>query len=189
MSEIVPGTITSMDYTIFQLINGLSGKNIYHDAFSVFLAEHLIYIMAFVTLCLVIHWRKYWARAILGTGIAYGVNLIIGHIYFRPRPFVFHNVVQLISKSSAEKSFPSGHATAAFALAFSVYFINKKWGVVLLIMALLVSFGRILVGVHYPLDVLGGAFLGLVFSYLAKLVDEKLWRSEHLNDNNSVTPE
>ena len=59
-------------------------------------------------------------------------------------------------------SFPSGHSAFYFALAFSLFYFNKKWGWWFTVLAFFMGLARIFTGVHYPSDILGGALLGLV---------------------------
>lgn len=161
----------NFDYQIFKLINDLAGKNQYLDWLGIFAAKYLIFLMviALVLGLLIKRWPDYRLaifKASVSGAIAFVINYLIGLIYFRPRPFVLNEVTKLIDKSPLEKSFPSGHATVAFAMAFSLYFYNKKLGVILLILALIVGLGRIYVGVHYPLDILGGILIGFLSAFL-----------------------
>ena len=89
---------------------------------------------------------------------------IIRKFFPRPRPFLAHQVVQLIAKDS-EKSFPSGHAAAFFAIAMAVYFYDKKAGYALFIAAVLISLARVVAGIHYPTDIIGGAVLGVIVAW------------------------
>lgn len=65
-----------------------------------------------------------------------------------------------------DPSFPSNGAAVLFALAAGMWFTNRKAGAVLFVLALLWSFARVYAGVHYPLDILGGAAIGIVISYI-----------------------
>jgi undecaprenyl-diphosphatase len=59
-------------------------------------------------------------------------------------------------------SFPSGHATTSFACAATLArFVSTRVAVALYVLAALVAWSRVYVGVHYPLDVVAGAVLGL----------------------------
>ena len=62
-------------------------------------------------------------------------------------------------------SFPSGHATTSFACAATLArFAPRRIAVLLYVLAALIAYSRVYVGVHYPLDVLGGAVLGLLIA-------------------------
>lgn len=90
----------------------------------------------------------------------------------------FSDMVNLLVKCGSGKSFTSTHATNHFALAIFFGLIFRKIQAVLLpvllLWALLVSFSQIYVGVHYPLDILGGAILGtcigLAFAKLGRFI-------------------
>ena len=63
-------------------------------------------------------------------------------------------------------AFPSGHATFFAALAISIFFLNKKVGYIFIFFALLIGLARIMAGVHFPIDILGGFILGSLVAYL-----------------------
>lgn len=63
------------------------------------------------------------------------------------------------------QSFPSGHATTAFALAATVGFISERWFYPALALATAIAVSRVTGGVHYPSDVLAGAIVGLIGAY------------------------
>jgi len=141
----------NLDILIFQQINGLADKYPYLDALGVFLAEYFIYILGGVALLL---FRK-----------NFGIAELIRLFWSRPRPFVENNVNLLIEKTS-EPSFPSGHASACFALSYIVYHYNKKAGIVFFVASFLVSIARVFVGVHWPSDILGGAVVGVFAGWI-----------------------
>lgn len=101
-----------------------------------------------------------FAVAILKLGIA------------EPRPFVTLSHVDLLVNPTDRYSFPSSHAASSFAISTIIglkYYFNikgKKFRLIypLMIFALLISFSRIYVGVHYPFDVLIGAVIGIIFA-------------------------
>jgi undecaprenyl-diphosphatase len=68
-------------------------------------------------------------------------------------------------------SFPSGHAATSFACAATLArFVPRRVAVLLYALAALIAFSRVYVGVHYPLDVLAGAFLGLLVATALRLL-------------------
>jgi len=159
---------------IFFWINSLVGNNEFLDLFFVFLAEYLIYILIFLNIFY--FWRLIYAdkKIEIKEFFLYFSSAILAWVatkVFRlfvemERPFSYFHIDTLIKHPNIFESFPSGHSTIAFALAFSVFFYNKKIGYILLFLAFLISIGRILVGVHYPLDVFVGGFLGFFVSFV-----------------------
>ena len=103
--------------------------------------------------------------AVSGLGItALIVNFIDNH-YFRARPFV--NFPQLIPQvhrlfyEPTVSSMPAFPAAITFAFAFGIWLTNRKVGIVLFVMATLMSLSRIIIGIHYPSDILAGAAFGV----------------------------
>lgn len=95
-------------------------------------------------------------------------NLIIKNLFARIRPYeVIDGLILLVGKAP-DYSFPSGHTGSAFALAVVIFMVmDRKYGVIALILASLMGFSRLYVGIHYPSDVLGGVILGVVTSVIA----------------------
>jgi undecaprenyl-diphosphatase len=78
----------------------------------------------------------------------------------RARPFVTHAGVHLFSAHAADAGFPSDHATAAFAIGTAIFLRHRAWGAAVLVLAAVLAFGRVAMGLHYPSDVVAGAALG-----------------------------
>ncbi len=86
-------------------------------------------------------------------------NALLGKMWFHDRPFVDHpRATVLLVHHAPDNSFPSDHASLAFAVAFAVLAFHRRLGAVLVLGAAAVAVDRIFVGVHYPVDV-GASFL------------------------------
>jgi undecaprenyl-diphosphatase len=110
-------------------------------------------------------WRRASVAAVLSAGFALLIGKVISEVVGRARPFVAHHgEVHLFSHHSADPSFPSDHATAAFAIAVAILLRKRALGIVALVTAAVLSVGRVAIGVHYPSDVLAGAALGSAVS-------------------------
>ncbi len=163
-----------MDYLLFAYINNLAGKWICLDSIAIFFAEYLIYfLVAGAILFFFFLKRKERIRYLFLSGVSVILSrLIITELirfaWFRPRPFVAHQVNLLIGHSSSG-SFPSGHVAFLFALSAVIYFFNKKIGWIFFGLSFLVGLSRIFIGVHYPLDILGGIVVGVLSVVLLKI--------------------
>jgi undecaprenyl-diphosphatase len=118
-----------------------------------------------VIACAVGSARAPWRRAAVAAGLSAGAALAVGKIIAdavaRQRPFVAHpRLVHLFEPHAADASFPSDHATAAFAIGVAIVLRHRLWGIIVLGFAALLGFARVALGYHYPTDVIAGAALG-----------------------------
>lgn len=128
-----------------------------------------VWLLISVGLCLTKRERRTGITGLCAVGLSVMVNnVFLKHLIARARPFeVIQNLVPLISKPT-DYSFPSGHTACSFAVAFLLFRkLPKKYGIPCLILAALIGFSRIYLGVHYLSDVLVGAADGITLSYLA----------------------
>jgi undecaprenyl-diphosphatase len=100
------------------------------------------------------------ALAVAASGLAVGAAALLGAIVARPRPFVAHPQIHAFLAHAADPGFPSDHATAAFAIAAVLVARLGRRALPVLFAAAVLAVSRVLVGVHYPSDVLAGALLG-----------------------------
>lgn len=115
-------------------------------------------------------WREILFSFIVGI-FAWFAATFFKNIFGILRPFdALGGVENLLAETGY--AFPSGHATFYMALAFSIYFSHKKAGLVLIFLALIIGTARVMAGVHYPVDILGGYVLGIfiatLFNYIFK---------------------
>lgn len=96
-------------------------------------------------------------------------NIILKNLVARPRPYDVIEGLDAVIKKLKSYSFPSGHTACSFAAAYAYYrcLPQKKWGVAALVLAGLIGFSRIYVGVHYLTDVIGGALVGMFAAWLS----------------------
>jgi undecaprenyl-diphosphatase len=108
---------------------------------------------------------------LVAVALADWTSMAIRALVDRPRPPLRYPEPKTLVPLPHDGSFPSGHAATSFAAATMLSFAFPKLAPALLILASAVAFSRVYVGVHYPLDVIGGAALGvLVATALRRLV-------------------
>jgi undecaprenyl-diphosphatase len=110
--------------------------------------------------------NKKKSSAIFGA-LTLGMSFILGKLaslsYYDSRPFVAEGFTPLINHI-ADNGFPSDHMLLVSAIAAIVSAYNKKIGLSLWIIAVLVGISRINVGVHHPIDILGSALIACISS-------------------------
>ncbi|MBE7103620.1 undecaprenyl-diphosphatase [Bacillus cereus] len=163
-----------MNYTVFQWINNFAGSSKLLDTLMIAITNSVPYV---AILFMLILWfnngkkenamRKQYTvlYTTLSVSIALLVNVIIHAVYYHPRPFITHHVNQLVPHA-ADSSFVSDHSVLVFSIAFVFILRGEKLKYIALIWAILVGVSRMYVGVHYPLDILGAAFLTFITSGL-----------------------
>lgn len=157
----------ALDLGIFYFFNAWASKTRIGDAVIVFCAAYLQYVLVglFLLLLFVLPQankekiRMFWVGTLSAVIARFGITELIRFFYHRPRPFVAHQVHQLLLEN--EWSFPSGHSAFFFALSTAVYCYNKKWGIIFFVGSIFMNVSRIVAGVHYPSDILGGIIIGV----------------------------
>lgn len=92
--------------------------------------------------------------------LAVAVNQPVVHAVREARPFDQLPGVLVLVHRSADASFPSDHAVMAGAVAAGLLLVDRRLGLVAVVLAALMAFARVYVGVHFPVDVLAGLALG-----------------------------
>jgi undecaprenyl-diphosphatase len=97
---------------------------------------------------------------------ATGIKALVG----RARPPVHDRLPKPLIPVPHDASFPSGHAATSFAAAAVLAHTFPRLRAPLFLLAAAVAFSRVYVGVHYPLDVVGGAVLGVLVATALRLL-------------------
>jgi membrane-associated phospholipid phosphatase len=111
-------------------------------------------------------WKFAAGASLASAAVALLVNKIISSAWHRDRPFQTHHVAHLWGPRKTDASFPSDHASASMAIAVAVLLIDPVVGAAFVVLALLITVGRVIVGEHYPGDVLAGALIGSTVAVL-----------------------
>ena len=172
-----------MDIEIFYFLHSFAFQSPLFDSVIWSLAVPLIYIMCAVgAIFIFIHYRFFNIRntfiilrdkwkeifaIVLSPAIAWGLASLLKLLIHTDRPFIALSNIQTLFTETGY-AFPSGHSTAISALAFAIYFRNKKLGYVFFASALLIGLARVAGGVHFPIDIIGGYLIGFVVAYLLK---------------------
>jgi undecaprenyl-diphosphatase len=184
--------IVTADQEALLWISGLVGKSSLLDSvMRLFATDYLIPVILSIILVGLWFWGKdpaqresYQRTAIIAAiafGITNGLIQICNHYYYRPRPFeefpqllVHLEGTGRIFYPPFDSSFPSNAAGVTFAIATGIWLKNHRFGWFVYFLALLMPFARIYAGVHYPLDVVGGAAIGILVAYLVATLPQAI---------------
>lgn len=168
-------TLSELNLSLFSWINASPEASNTSIHFAIFIANDLLY-------CMILLFAWFWLRgnydtkkqilkAFIFTSIAILISQCISHVYYHPRPFVME-VGRTLIYHAPNGSFPSDHMLIFSSIAFSYLFsAQRKLGAFLLIMAWLVAWSRVYLGVHFPLDMLGAFLLAFALNFFGL----KLW--------------
>ncbi|HEY1286498.1 MAG TPA: phosphatase PAP2 family protein [Solirubrobacterales bacterium] len=158
-----------MDWTLLHALNDFLYRrdSIEDPLLLVVNLSEALFLGTLVLICLAAHGERWasWRRTAVAAGLSAGLGLAVGQVISgmvgRTRPFVADpSGVHLFSNHAADASFPSDHATAAVAIGVAILLRKRAWGIVALTLALVISMGRVALGLHYPSDVFAGTILG-----------------------------
>ncbi len=171
-----------MDSTWFLYLNGLPEKIPVLGGTAVVLAKYGI--IFYVGLICWLWWRGTGAPterrrlvllAVLAVALSVGLNITVNVLAPRPRPFLVLPAHVLVSSPPGDPSFPSDHAAVTSSMAITLFLGGQiRWGMLGILGAVLIGLGRVVIGVHYPSDILGGVLIGTASGIVATWAQTRL---------------
>lgn len=192
MSIFTSDWLLTFDMNVYKLVEHLwlSNPTAAHimDLFWSFIThlgdDGIFWIALGIVLCIFKKTRKIGLAALVALGCTAVLNsVILKDLFDRARPYIMDSAnweriatdgwiyrmpFENLKETSA--SFPSGHTASSFAAAIGIFYIDKKKGIIPLILAALIGFSRIYIHVHYPSDVICGMIIGIVVGLIACIV-------------------
>ncbi|MCA1679642.1 MAG: phosphatase PAP2 family protein [Actinobacteria bacterium] len=162
-------SVRCLDLDVYKQLNGLADRHHALEEILRFVAQdgQLLFLVLLAALFFARgKWRSRNGRhGVAAAGfsamLALAIAQVIASVWDRARPYEVHpGGAHLLLAPSPDPSFPSDHATGAYAIAVAILLRHTKGGIAALILATLVAVARVALGTHYPTDVLGGAALG-----------------------------
>ena len=179
----MPDFLLQFDKALFQVLNGRLVSTPTDYLFPILTSIQLIW-PAYILLAvfLVYKYRSKGIYALMTLALTLGImDQMSTHMlkpwFNRQRPCRQETEIRLLIPCGPGQSFPSTHAINNACLAIFLSMLFGPVRIPILIFAFLISYSRIYVGVHYPLDVFGGMIIGAVFGYsAARMFDITLQR-------------
>ncbi|WPS07031.1 undecaprenyl-diphosphate phosphatase [Klebsiella aerogenes] len=168
--------LENINYALFALINATPSSSWWAIEVATFIAKDLIIIVPLLVVALWLwgpNQRQLVFKVMMALALSLSISWVIGHLFPHDRPFV-DGVGYNFLHHAADDSFPSDHGTVIFTFALAFLFWHRVWsGALLLVIASAIAWSRVYLGVHWPLDMLGGLLAGMCGCLGAQL----LWQS------------
>ena len=136
------------------------------------LASVFVSAYAFLYLIISLCAKDIWlaVRAVLILVIPFLLVSLVRYIVKAPRPTELFDFYGEEGKKKHSHAFPSRHAFSAFAIGTLMLFFHWILGLITLGLGLLMAIGRVLLGHHFPRDVIAGALIGIISSVVGYLI-------------------
>jgi len=173
--------LENLNNTLFLLINATPASEGWQISLATFIARDLILIVPLLAAGMwlwgerkQVHAQRHLVvKVALAIATSLALSWTMGQLFPHERPFaagIGYNFLQ----HAADNSFPSDHGTVIFTFALAFLFWHRLWsGLVLMAVGVAIAWSRIYLGVHWPMDMLGGFLCGLIGCMVAQL----LWQS------------
>ena len=172
--------LESLDTTLFCLINQ-AGQNSFFDWFMPFMTDlnNFTYILAILGAYILWRERRGGLVFLVFVGLTLAItdpfsSRLLKEWVGRIRPCHVLEEVRLLNGCNTVYSFPSTHATNIFGAAFFLAQMFRRLAPLIFVIAAVVGYSRIYIGVHYPLDVIGGAAIGLLIAWPMRWLKDRV---------------
>ena len=170
--------LENLNNTLFLLINATPASAQWQISQATFIAKDLILIVPLLAAAMWLWGERRQVHAqrhlVVKVALAIAVSLTIswtmGQLYPHERPFAA-NIGYNFLHHAADNSFPSDHGTVIFTFALAFLFWHRVWsGLALMAVGIAIAWSRVYLGVHWPMDMLGGFLCGMVGCMVAQLL-------------------
>jgi undecaprenyl-diphosphatase len=169
-SAVEPATASAFEIAVFRVFND-APDFLYPVVWPLMQYGTFITIPVATVVALLFHKVRLAVEMAVAGVAVYELARLAKDAFPRGRPGAVLADAHLRGVPVGQQGFPSGHAAVSAALAFILFaYLPGRWRWVPLLMAVVVSAGRLYVGAHFPLDVVGGACLGIAAGALATFV-------------------
>ncbi|MCM3570667.1 undecaprenyl-diphosphatase [Neobacillus mesonae] len=171
-------SISQLNIDVFRSINDVGKAHHSLEPVAVFMAEYMLYVLI---LGMIVYWftrtnqnRMMMIQSVLAVVLAEVFGKIAGTLYSHNQPFAELPNVNKLVEHGVDNAFPSDHSIIFFTVCVTIWLVRKKEGWIWLAVAAAVAISRVMVGVHYPGDVLTGALLGFISALVMHWLVPKL---------------
>ncbi len=176
-----------MNTVLVLLLNQFAYAHSWVGNLAVFFGDSLGYVYL-IGMVIFVLYRTTWTERIGRTGVViyaffagfvarYIIKSLLVVLIHSPRPYVaitdIHALIPPVL-GEAYQSFPSGHMLFFAAFSMIIWQHNKTWGWISAIGVILMGIGRVMIGVHYPLDIIAGIGIGMLVGYGLWRIKEKM---------------
>jgi undecaprenyl-diphosphatase len=192
-------TVQSLDTQVLLLINHGTANTLFDVLMPALTSQGYLLVLPFLLYLIVnsvgrkdVRGKMYLSAALWAIVIACcavflseWVEDVMKNAVARGRPCRAIDDIRLITACPKSYSMPSGHAISSFAFAAPLFFLSRDyltmtWRIYPLVLASVVAFSRLYLGVHYPTDVLAGALLGTLIGLALSVLYHQVMRTNDI---------
>ena len=170
--------LENLNYELFYLLNATPASPEWMIDLATFIAKDVISIVPALAVILwlwgprtqVTAQRHLVIKMAMAIGVSVLASYVLGHAFPHDRPFV-DRVGYNFLHHAPDDSFPSDHGTVIFTFALAFLCWHRLWsGSLLMVLAVVIAWSRVYLGVHWPLDMLGGLLAGMIGCLSAQII-------------------